>query len=106
MEGSVFFCYTNRAKTVKIIQEKVLPHLEKSINIVYLEGRAFQTSHNLEFITHALNMKTVKEFPVLMKVINSEMKYVSLRDELYLAINKKIDFDSFLDNIKLKIESL
>ena len=106
IDGSVFFFYTNRKKTFAHIQEMVIPNLDKGINIIYLEGRSLQTNHNLKFISHAIRLKSVKGLPFIMKVINSEMKYVSLHDELYSAIYKKITFDSFIDKLKFKIESL
>lgn len=105
IEGSVFFCYSNRKNTLTPIQEIVIPKLDKSINIVFLNGRSLQTNHNIKFISHAIHMKSVKGFPFIMKVINSEMKYVSLHDELYSAINKKSSFDYFLEKVKFNIES-
>ena len=103
-EGLEFFCYTNREKFQDIIEEKILPNLNKSIHIIKLVGKEPNTNLDKRFISHALYRLNNIGFPNVMKIVNGQFLDISLHNEIYNCINNKKEYElENLVNEKLEI---
>ena len=84
---SLFFVYTNKRKTMKFVEELILPNINKEIKIIFLEGKTPRTDLDGQYISRLLNgPKVVGGFPWLIKISNCEPQIHSLNNSLYNAI--------------------
>jgi hypothetical protein len=86
-EGLEIFCYTNREKYQDIIEAKLLPDLDKTINVVKLLGKEPKTKLEQRFISLILYRIKNVGFPNVMKIVEGQVIDISLHSEIYNAIN-------------------
>ncbi len=87
-EGEIFFCYTNRKNSIKEIEQYILPKLDSSIHIVFLEGKKPKSELDNRFVSHSLYRLENVGFPNVMRVVNGKMQDYSLHNPVYSAINQ------------------
>ena len=105
-EGKRFFCYTSRQKSRSIIEKEILPNIEKDINIIFLHGRNPESQFPQKYISYALyNIKNIG-FPSILLIKNGEVLDVSLKKEIYNAINQDEDLSSMPSYIEEKFLEL
>ena len=85
--GIELFCYTNRKRFCEVIEEEIIPSLDKSINIVKLNGKEPQTELDKEMISYALYRIKNIGFPNVMKIVNGKLIDLSMHKEVYDCIN-------------------
>lgn len=87
--GKNFFCYNNRKKSKQFIEEVIIPHLSKDIEIIHLNGRKIESKYPKEFISNILHsFKTYNKFPHLVKVRNGKLVDKSINNIFYLILNQ------------------
>ena len=83
IEGTEFFCYTNKRTTKAFVENKILSRLDNNIHVIFLEAHKLHTEYNTDFMKYAI---WGKQLPCLMKIENGDMVYSSIRKELNDAI--------------------
>lgn len=69
IEGTKFFCYTNRKNNHHYIKKNIIPNLTNDIKPVFLEGKRIKNEDNREYISNMLlNVSDRKGFPYLIKI--------------------------------------
>ncbi len=100
MNGKNFFCYNNRKRSDKYIENEIIPHLADDIEIVYLNGRKVESESNTEFVSSALfRLKNYSKFPHLMKVRNGKLIDKSINNPFYNVMNLNQSKNKLLTDI-------
>jgi len=100
IEGKNFFIYNNRKNSTLFIENNLIPHLNKDVEVIFLDGEYPKSTFSREFISHMLHdLKNYKKFPHLMKVRNGEVLDQSVNNELYNTLNQGKAIDNLIDTI-------
>jgi hypothetical protein len=105
-DGYVFYCYSDRSQKQVYVQENILPHLDPSLNIIYVQGREPQSDFNQRFISIMLDSLTSKGCPNLIRISDGQVLDVSLHKAWELAIEQENDPAKFVQIIHSKVEEL
>jgi len=105
-EDMVFFCYTNRKHSQKYIEQHILPQLDPSINVIFLQGREPHSEFDKRCISHMLFLVTNLNFPNLIHISNGQVFDVSLHKDLQNIMDQEHDPASFVQLIQEKGEEL
>ncbi|MCV6631165.1 MAG: hypothetical protein OIF50_15040 [Flavobacteriaceae bacterium] len=98
--GKNFFCYNNRKKSKKYIEDKIIPRLTGEVEIVYLNGKKVESDYKAEFISEALyKLKTYSGFPHLMKIRDGKLIDKSINNPFYNVLNMNQPKDKLLIKI-------
>jgi len=106
IDGTEFFCYTNRKTSQSFVEEYILPKLDKNINMLFLEGWRVHSNFNEKFLLYALYNLKPKTVPCFMKVKEGNIISLSLHDELYAAVSGRVKLEDFLSTVDSKILEL
>ena len=106
LEGTEFFCYTNRKNGEQFVKEEILPKLDPNMQVIHLRGRKAVSELEEKYISQALyNVKQVG-FPNVMKVVRGKMLDVSLHNDFYNVINQGKTADDFLAILNERVTEL
>ncbi|TCC90253.1 hypothetical protein EZ428_13315 [Pedobacter frigiditerrae] len=97
-----FFCYNNKQSIQKLIEQEVLPLLNNSINVIYLDGRNPVSDFNKSYISTVLyGIKDKKGFPYILKIRDGVVVDKSINADLYYTINHNESMSSLVKKIDL-----
>lgn len=100
MSGKNFFCYNNREHAKNYIENKIIPHLNDGIEIVYLNGKIVQSEYDAELISSTLyKLRNYSGFPHLIKIRNGKLIDKSINNPFYNVLNLKKSTDELLNRI-------
>ncbi len=102
IDNEEFFCYTNRKTSKTFVEEKIIPTLDKSINIILKEGKKVISNSNKKFLSNI--SKSIG--PCLIKVKHGKLFRESIHKELYETIAGRIKPEELIEIIKNKLENL
>jgi len=93
IDGANFFCYNNRKKGLKYIEERIVPNLPDEVEVLFLNGRKIESKkYDSKFLSDIFyGFKNYSRFPQLLKIRNGEAIDCSLNPELFNSLNKTID---------------
>jgi hypothetical protein len=84
INGAKFFCYNNRRNSVMFGKEVVVPALDPSIRVVFVDGEDIDCGPDSKHISKMLyEVKQHKGFPYLLKVVNGEVIDDSVNNLFY-----------------------
>lgn len=104
-EGLEIFCYTNRDKFQNIIESKLLPDLDKTINVIKLIGKKPKTKLEQRFISRTLYSIKNVGFPNVMKIVDGQVLDISLHSEIYNSINNGAP-EKMIELVNINMERL
>lgn len=85
--GAAFFCYNNRRSSVAFAREVVVPALDASVRIVFVEGKAIKADADQAFISHMLySIKERRGFPYLLKIVDEQVLAYSVNNQFYSCL--------------------
>ena len=88
LNDKYFLCYNEQEPHKSFLERSVLPHLPKTIDIIFLEGKVPLSDHPATFVIHLLNNIQNREgLPHLIKIKNGEILHQSILNELTLEGN-------------------
>ncbi len=105
-DNVLFFCYTNRNQTQEYIEEKILPLLPSSLNIIYWEGHEVHSDYDPRFVTHMLYHTQNSGFPNLMRVTDGQVVDASLLKDFQLHLDQAGDPASFVEVVAEQVAVL
>ena len=90
IEGKNFFCYNNRKKERKYIEEQIIPNLPEEVEIIFLNGKTIESDkYDSGHLSRAFyNFKNYTRFPQLLKIRNGEPVDISLNKEMFDCLNQ------------------
>lgn len=88
--GKNFFCYNNRKNSKDFIEIEIIPKLNSSIEIIYLNGKVVESgNYPKEYASYALrDLKYYSKFPHLMKIRDGEVIDKSINSIFYSIKNQ------------------
>jgi hypothetical protein len=89
-----FFCYNDRTDAKDFIEKKVIPMLDKEVELIYLDGREPKSKYIKDNISLVLyKFKNYTRFPHLLKVRGGQIIDESINNEFFntLSQNKPVD---------------
>jgi hypothetical protein len=102
LEGTCYFCYNNRKNSVDFAKEILIPHLESTVKMVFVEGKTISDLPDKHFISRILyGVKDRKGFPYLLKISNGRVLDCSVHQQFYSIINNKKSLEPLLKRIDL-----
>ena len=101
IKGKNFFCYNNKVKGKKFIENKIIPFFNKNIEIIYLNGKILETDEqNKEHLSRILNnFHSYSKFPNLFKIRNGKIIEKSINNDLFNCISNR----KSIEDLNLKI---
>ncbi|MGI4874837.1 MAG: hypothetical protein ACRYFX_27090 [Janthinobacterium lividum] len=100
LEGTCFFCYNNRKNSVAFVKEEIIPHLDASVQVVFVEGKVIRAMPDKYFISRILyGAKDKKCFPYLLKISDEKVLDSSIHQQLYNTLSGKKPTEPLLGRI-------
>lgn len=91
MNGTCFFCYNSRKSSVAFVREVILPELDPSVCVVFVDGRKVNCGADSAYISRILyHVKERKGFPYLLKIEDAQVIDTSVNNQFYsIMIGRK-----------------
>jgi hypothetical protein len=84
MNGACFFCYNSRKSSVAFARDVVVPALEPTVQVVFVDGSKVDCGPNSKFISKMLySVKERKGFPYLLKIRDGQVLDLSVNNQFY-----------------------
>ncbi len=100
IEGENLFWYNNRRKGKDFIEVNILPKLDASVKIVYLDGNDIHSIYDRAMIQRcSAHFSNYSRFPHLLKVRNGQLLDESINNQFFNVVNQKKDKDNLLKTI-------
>ena len=95
-----FFCYNNRIDAKAFIEKELIPRLDQSVEILYLDGHEVKSSYFREYMSMALySLKSYQRFPHLIKIRDGKMIDESVNNEFFNTMNQNKPLDKLLADV-------
>lgn len=83
------FVYTSRKKSKQLIEDSIIPNLDKNINVIFLNGRSVHSeSLDNKFVSIVLYRIKNKGFPNIIRISEGRILDTSLKDSFYKMLNQ------------------
>ncbi|MDQ2772890.1 MAG: hypothetical protein M3Y54_20595 [Bacteroidota bacterium] len=106
VNGSRFFFYNSRRSSVEFAKDTVLPQLQPTTNVVFVDGEHIDCGPDSKFVSHMLyGVKERKGFPYLIKIVNEEPVDYSVNHLFYNTMAGKKPLTPLLQRINAFYES-
>ena len=100
MNGAHFFCYNSRKSSVEFARATIVPELDPSVKVVFVDGRSVLSGEDSEYISRMLyNIKERKGFPYLLKIENGQVVELSVNNQFYSILVGRKPITPLLDRI-------
>ena len=101
MDGCRFFFYNSRRNSVAFAKETVVPLLDSTTKVVFVDGEDITTcGDDTKFISHMLyNVKEKKGVPYLIKIANEQALDYSVNNLFYNTMVSKKPLEPLLNSI-------
>jgi hypothetical protein len=100
ISGTRFFFYNSRRSSVTFARESIVPCLEPSIKVVFVDGEDIDIGDDSKFVSHMLyGVKHKKGFPYLIRIDNEEPVDYSVNNLFYNTMNGKKPLEPLLKRI-------
>lgn len=100
MNGARFFCYNSRKSSAGFAREVVVPGLDPSVHVVFIDGRRAQYGVDSQYISTMLySVKERKGFPYLLKIDNAEVINTSVNNQFYNIMIGRKPIEPLLERI-------
>ncbi|QIL78272.1 MULTISPECIES: hypothetical protein [Hymenobacter] len=105
-DGSCFFFYNSRKSSVEFAKHAVVPHLDPTTRVVFVDGEEIDCGPDSKFISHMLyGVKEKKGFPYLIKVIDEQALDCSVNNLFYNTMTGKKPLIPLLQRINAFYEA-
>jgi hypothetical protein len=100
-EGSQYFAYTNRQRSVEYVRTNILPFLPPNTEILYLTDKFTNLGDETKYLGSIVGemRKTEGGFPYVSKVVGGQLVTRSINNELYRSITRKVAADNIIKRI-------
>ena len=106
VNGSRFFFYNSRRSSVKFAKDTVVPQLQPTTNVVFVDGEDIDCGPDSKFVSHMLyGVKERKGFPYLIKIVNEEPVDYSVNNLFYSTMTGKKSLMPLLQRINAFYEA-
>jgi hypothetical protein len=106
VNGSRFFFYNSRRSSVEFAKDTVVPQLQPTTNVVFVDGEEIDCGPDSKFISHMLyGVKERKGFPYLIKIVNEEPVDYSVNNLFYNTMTGKKPLTPLLQRINAFYEA-
>jgi hypothetical protein len=106
VNGSRFFFYNNRRSSVEFAKDAIVPQLQPTTNVVFVDGEDIDCGPDSKFVSHMLyGVKERKGFPYLIKVVNEEPMDYSVNNLFYNTMTGKKPLTPLLQRINAFYEA-
>ncbi|WP_426059621.1 hypothetical protein [Hymenobacter sp. B1770] len=100
MNGARFFCYNNRKSSIAFAQDIIVPALDPSVHVVFVEGSNVKNGPDSKYISKMLyGVKERKGFPYLLKIENCQVIDTSVNNQFYSIMIGSKPIGPLLDRI-------
>ena len=100
MNGGCFFFYNSRRSSIAFAREVVVPALDPSVHIVFVEGSRIDVGADSQYISNMLAaVKERKGFPYLLKIEHEEVLELSVNNQFYSIMAGHKPIGPLLDRI-------
>ncbi|RZK13407.1 MAG: hypothetical protein EOO56_27185 [Hymenobacter sp.] len=91
MNGACFFCYNNRKSSVEFAKDVIVPALEPSIQVVFVDGKDVKSGDDSKYISRMLySIQERKGFPYLLRIRDGQISDMSVNNQFYsIMIGRK-----------------
>ncbi|WP_140464344.1 hypothetical protein [Hymenobacter nivis] len=84
MNGTCFFCYNSRKSSIEFAREVIVPGLDPSVHVVFVDGRKVKYGADSQYISTMLySIKERKGFPYLLKIQDAQVIDTSINNQFY-----------------------
>jgi hypothetical protein len=84
MNGACFFCYNSRKSSFEFAKNVVVPALEPTVQVVFVDGRDVQFGNDSKYLSRMLDsIQERKGFPYLLKIKNGQVIDMSVNNQFY-----------------------
>ena len=106
VNGSKFFFYNSRRSSVEFVKDTVVPQLQPTTNVVFVDGENIDCGPDSKFVSHMLyGVKERKGFPYLIKVVNGEPMDYSVNNLFYNIMTGRKPLTPLLQRINAFYEA-
>ena len=99
-EGSAFFCYNNRKNSVEHIPKLLLPKLDASVHIIFINSHTSESLFDTDVISRLFQeIPKPINLPILIKIQNQRVISHSINNKFYNLISQHKDISPLLDEI-------
>ncbi|WP_035567549.1 hypothetical protein [Hymenobacter sp. IS2118] len=84
MNGARFFCYNSRKSSVEFAREVIVPELDPSVRVVFVDGKKVDFGADSQYVSKMLySVKERKGFPYLLKIEDAQVIDTSVNNQFY-----------------------
>ncbi len=95
-----FLCYNNREDAKDFIENKLLPKLDRNIEVIYLDGLEPKSNYAKEQISLTLyKLKKYNRFPHLLKIRGGQIIDESINNEFFNTMRQNKSIDNLVETI-------
>ncbi len=105
-KGEIFFCYTNKKKTLELTTTKIIPKIKETLPLIFLKGRIPESNLNSEYLSFALKQFPKNSFPCIIGIGNGMLYFSSLHDEILAMSLEQTEINAVLKSITQKKEKI
>lgn len=113
LDGSEWFIYTSKKSSQEFVEQNILPLMDHEIRVMKLkdgvtpwEDSEFGSILKPSFLYEIKRNRKSQGFPCLIKIMHGNIVDVSLHDELYDCISKKLPAERFLESVRKSLYQL
>ncbi|MGY3088882.1 hypothetical protein ACVWYF_001922 [Hymenobacter sp. UYAg731] len=100
MNGARFFCYNSRKSSVEFAREVIVPELESSVQVVFVDGKKVDFGTDSQYVSKMLySVKERKGFPYLLKIEDAQVIDTSVNNQFYSIMIGRKPIAPLLDRI-------
>ncbi|HEX8326193.1 MAG TPA: hypothetical protein VF629_01545 [Hymenobacter sp.] len=100
MNGTCFFCYNSRKSSVEFAREVIVPELDSSVVVVFVDGKKVDFGTDSQYVSKMLySVKERKGFPYLLKVEDAQVIDTSVNNQFYSIMIGRKPIAPLLDRI-------
>ncbi|WP_125917191.1 hypothetical protein [Hymenobacter coccineus] len=100
MNGARFFCYNSRKSSVEFAREVIVPELDPSVYVVFVNGKKVDFGADSQYISRILHrIKEQKGFPYLLKIDDARVTDVSVNNQFYSIMIGRKPVEPLLERI-------
>ena len=102
----IFFCYSDRRNKHDWVEQNILPHLDPTLNVIFVEGSVPKSDFDPRCISVMLDNVMNEGCPNLMRITNRKVLDTSLQQEMQSILDQNLDSSAFIQLINTRLKQL
>ena len=105
-DNMVFFCYSDRSNKHDLVEQQILPRLDPSINVIFVQESKPDSDFDTRCISYMLDNVSNNGCPNLMRISNGKVIDIALEKPIREAFSGNSDIESFVKTVHEKVNAL